>query len=92
MPEIIAQRDLRNDVSAILRRVVAGESFTVTVHGEAVAELGPLRRPKRFVPRDELVGILRAREPDPELMDELRALRSDVGTDGSSRADRLFGA
>lgn len=92
MSEIIAQRELRNDVSAILRRVAAGESFTVTVRGEAVAELAPIRRPKQFVPRDELVGILRARDPDPELMAELRALRNDVGVDGRDRADRLFGA
>lgn len=91
VPEIIAQRDLRNDVSAILRRVAAGETFTVTVRGEAVAELGPIQRPKQFVPRDEVAAVLGARPPDPDLMEELRALRSETGADGVDRPDRLFG-
>lgn len=90
MSEIIAQRDLRNDVSAILRRVAAGESFTVTVRGEAVAELSPVRRPKQFVPHDELVALLGARAPDPDLAHELRALRRE--DDELDRAERLFGA
>jgi prevent-host-death family protein len=41
MPEIPA-RELRNDVSAVLRRVEAGEHLTVTVSGRRVAELVPL--------------------------------------------------
>lgn len=39
--------------------------------------------------------LLTTRTPDPELTDELRALRSDLGRDGRDgrdRADRLFGA
>lgn len=47
MSEIIRQSDLRNDNAEIMRRVAAGESFTVTVHGEPVADLGPHRRPAR---------------------------------------------
>lgn len=41
---IIAQRELRNDISSVLRRVANGESFTITVNGRPVAELGPLRQ------------------------------------------------
>ena len=88
--EIIALRDLRNDVSAILRWVAAGESFTVTVRGEVVAELGPIRRLKHLVPHDELVVLLGGRAPDPDLADELRALRREG--DGLDRAERLLGA
>ncbi len=73
----IAQRDLRNDVSAILRRVAAGESFTVTVRGEPVAELTPIRKPRRFVPRNEVLAIRAASPPDPELFVELREMDFD---------------
>ncbi len=77
MSVTIAQRDLRNDVSAILRRVAAGESFTVTVRGEPVAELVPVRRPRQFVPRDEVAALLAAIPPDPELARELREMDFD---------------
>ena len=40
----IPQRELRNNVSDVLRRAERGERFTVTVDGRPVAELGPLRR------------------------------------------------
>lgn len=38
----IPARDLRNDVSAVLRRVEHGEHLRVTVSGRAVAQLLPL--------------------------------------------------
>lgn len=37
----VASRDLRNHTAEVLRRVAAGESLRVTVHGEVVAELSP---------------------------------------------------
>ena len=40
---VIPQRELRNDISSVLRRVEHGERFTITVNGRPVAELGPLR-------------------------------------------------
>lgn len=42
MSPIIPHRELRNNSSAILREVEAGESFTITNHGQAVAVLGPI--------------------------------------------------
>ena len=39
--ERIPHRDLRNKSAEILRRVVAGESFEITNHGEVVAVLSP---------------------------------------------------
>jgi prevent-host-death family protein len=41
---MIPQRELRNDISSVLRRAENGESFTITVNGRPVAELGPLRQ------------------------------------------------
>ncbi len=77
----IAQRELRNDVAAILRRVAAGESFTVTVRGVPVAELVPIRAPRRFVPRRQVMEILQAAPPDPGLLDELRQMDFDDSPD-----------
>ena len=80
MGERIAQRDLRNDVGAILRRVADGESFTVTVRGVPVAELVPLRGPRRFVPRQRIAEVLSGIPADRELLEELRQMDVD-GTD-----------
>jgi prevent-host-death family protein len=41
MTETIGQRELRNDNAEIMRRVEAGESFTVTRNGRPVADLVP---------------------------------------------------
>jgi prevent-host-death family protein len=40
----IPQKELRNNVSDVLRRAEAGEEFTVTVAGRSVAKLGPAGR------------------------------------------------
>jgi prevent-host-death family protein len=39
--QLIGQRELRNDNAEIMRRVEAGESFTVTRNGRPVADLIP---------------------------------------------------
>lgn len=44
----IPQKELRNNVGEVLRRAEAGEEFTVTVAGRAVAQLGPVR-PRQWV-------------------------------------------
>jgi len=41
----IAQRELRNNISEVLRAAEAGETFTVTVRGRAVARLVPPGEP-----------------------------------------------
>ena len=58
----IAQRELRNQVSEVLRRVEAGETLTVTVAGRPVAELGPAHR-RRWVSGAALAGIWRGEPP-----------------------------
>lgn len=40
----IPQKELRNHIGEVLRRVEAGESLIVTVAGRPVAELSPARR------------------------------------------------
>lgn len=49
----IPQKELRNDVAAVLRRAEAGERITITVLGRPVAELGPVRD-RRWVDTAEL--------------------------------------
>jgi len=68
----IPVRELRNNVSAVLRRVEAGESLLVTVDGRPVARLVPLRQRRRFVPAAELARMLEKYSADPGLLDDLR--------------------
>lgn len=42
--ESIGHREMRNGSSEVLRAVAAGESFTITNHGTAVARLVPVER------------------------------------------------
>jgi prevent-host-death family protein len=49
MPQVIAQRQLRNDNARIMAAVRAGETFTITSRGEPVAQLLPLRPGRRTV-------------------------------------------
>lgn len=42
--DVIPQKELRNHVGKVLRRVQAGETLTVSVSGRPVAELSPTRR------------------------------------------------
>lgn len=88
---MIPQRELRNDVAGVLRRVAQGQRFIVTVRGEPVAELVPLRRPQRFVPSAQVVELLAGRPADPALLDELREADHETAEGGPDRFDRLFG-
>ena len=58
----IAQKELRNQVGEVLRRVEAGETLTVTVAGRPVAELGPAHR-RRWVRGPALAGVWRGKAP-----------------------------
>lgn len=58
-PKTIPQRELRNNIGAILREAEAGATFTVTVRGRPVATLGPAHAGRRTeVDRETLRGIL----------------------------------
>jgi prevent-host-death family protein len=82
----VGVRELRNQVTAVLRRAEGGERVVVTVAGRPVAQLGPLE-PAGPPTIDDLAAqgaVTRARRPDrpaPELVIPVR-----VGT----RLDRLL--
>jgi prevent-host-death family protein len=69
----IPQRELRNDISAILRAVEDGDTFTITVRGRPVARLvgpGVPAGPRRFVDRETLRKILEL-PTDPDFAKDL---------------------
>ncbi len=72
---VIALRQLRNEVSAILRRAEAGERFTVTVDGRPVAQLAPLAGTARPVTLDALQQALAGVPADPDWLSEAQAER-----------------
>jgi prevent-host-death family protein len=75
-PEI-TQRDLRNRSKEIMDAVENGQAFTVTRDGHRIGELIPLRRRRRFVPRQEFAAMSRtASAIDPA------AFRSDQDAAG----------
>ena len=52
----IPQKELRNSLAEVLRRVEAGEEFTITVAGRPVAQLGPAAK-RRWVDADTLKKV-----------------------------------
>ena len=54
----IPQRELRNNVSAVLREVESGVHLRVTVRGRPVADLVPVPARKQSLSRDEVLRIL----------------------------------
>jgi prevent-host-death family protein len=72
----IPQRELRNRVSDVLRRVERGERFLITVDGRPVAELGP-HGPRRWVGRDRLRGLM-AEPAVPTLLEDVRRLEGGL--------------
>lgn len=65
--DTIPQKELRNQVGDVLRRVEAGETFTVTVAGRPVAELRPAHR-RRWVSGPALAGVWQG--PPPRGLDD----------------------
>ena len=59
---VIPQKELRNQIGEVLRRVEAGETLTVTVSGRPVAELSPAHR-RRWVSGEALNGVWRGPTP-----------------------------
>jgi len=75
---VIAQKELRNDVGAVLRRVESGETLTVTVAGRVVAEMRPVHK-KQWVSGATLRRVWNG--PAPE------SLEDDLGRLGAEMVD-----
>jgi len=76
----IPQRELRNNISAVLRAAEAGETFTVTVRGRPVARVVPpggAGQPRTDVDRATLRRIL-IQPLDDTLAAELDAVEAPV--------------
>ena len=67
-------RELRNDVSAVLRRVEAGERLTVTVDRRPVAALVPLARRRTSMPWGEFQERIAPFRADAGLLEDLREI------------------
>lgn len=81
----IPQRELRNQSGEILRETEKGESFVITVEGRPVATLIPYPK-RRWVPRAEVVKLLKGGKPDPGFFRDIAELGTlDDLTDPWSR-------
>jgi prevent-host-death family protein len=81
-PEI-TQRDLRNRSKEIMDAVENGQAFTVTRDGHRIGELIPLRRRRRYVPRQEFAAMSRsapAMSAEAFRADQAAALDQDTPT------------
>ena len=77
----IASRELRNNTRALLDRVEAGESITITVDGRPVAVLQPPDRRPRFIAREQFIKRLLSHRADAGLRWDLRDLSPDTTDD-----------
>ncbi|HEX3609506.1 MAG TPA: type II toxin-antitoxin system prevent-host-death family antitoxin [Solirubrobacterales bacterium] len=85
----VATRELRNKTADLLRRVESGESMVITVRGKRVATLSPYRDDTpRWMPRDELIELLKTHSADPGLRDDLKRLAGE--TTDEDGLDRLW--
>jgi prevent-host-death family protein len=70
----IPQRELRNNVSAVLREVEAGQAVRVTVRGRAVAELVPVSSKKEHLSPADVERIVRDAPLDPDFSADVEAI------------------
>jgi prevent-host-death family protein len=75
MASTIPQNELRNQVSAVLRRAEQGERFIVTVNGRPTAELGPLAGARAPASGESLARIIERTPVDRGWKEELRKQR-----------------
>jgi prevent-host-death family protein len=73
----IAQRELRNRISEVLREVESGATIRVTVDGRPVADLRPIPR-RQWVPGTEILQMLREFPVDPGFAHDVQGLDEPV--------------
>jgi prevent-host-death family protein len=88
MGQVIGQRELRNDNAEIMRRVEAGESFTVTRNGRPVAELIPHQADRAV--RRRTVGEVQAEFRRMTPVDSARWQRERTESDAVFGPDNPF--
>ncbi|MDP8957201.1 MAG: type II toxin-antitoxin system prevent-host-death family antitoxin [Actinomycetota bacterium] len=69
----IPQRELRNDIAKVLKRVAGGQRLRVTVKGRPVADLVPVSEARQFVSRSEFGAILLEDPLDRGFQEDVRA-------------------
>ncbi len=74
-------RELRNNVSGVLRRVEAGERLRVTVSGRPVAELVPLPHRPKSLAWETFIHAAADWRADSRLARDLRELLPDTTDD-----------
>jgi prevent-host-death family protein len=77
----IPQRELRNDVSAVLRRVMAGEQLRVTVAGRDAADLVPIEAAPSWTAGSRARDLIVSAQADPSLSVELDRAFPDTTDD-----------
>jgi prevent-host-death family protein len=77
----VASRELRNDTRGVLSRVASGENIVITVAGQPVAMLSPLRERPQWVSRADFIRRFSGRQADPALSQELDDLLPDTTDD-----------
>lgn len=77
----LPSRELRNDVSGVLRRVEAGERLRVTVSGRPVAELVPLAKRQQSMSWREFEQQFEDTRADSGLTGDLADLLPDSTDD-----------
>jgi prevent-host-death family protein len=70
----VSIRELRNNTATVVAAVQAGESVTLTSHGEPIADIVPHRRRARWLPGAWLAEQLEDRQADPALRQDLDRL------------------
>ncbi len=74
----IPQRELRNNVSAVLREVEAGAALRVTVRGRPVAELVPVSEGKDYLSPADVERIVRNAPLDAHFTADVDAAAGDT--------------
>ena len=77
----ITVRQLRNDVSEIIRRAESGEEMTITVNGRPAARVVPLSRKPRTMPWEVFAEMMEHGAADRGLLDELAEILVDTTDD-----------
>lgn len=77
MTKTISIGELRQNPTRMLREVKAGATYTITDHGEPVAEIAARRQP-RWVPSEEIDSLLRELGADDAWAREIAVDRTAV--------------